>query len=89
VLADPEHCVASNGRTNPLTKNHLAMTIHVRPEAGLDNGGRSWQVRTVCCVVTCRRLPDWVSGPLKRPGHPMRSCLRRRTLSVAVLMIDG
>jgi len=58
VPADPEHCVASNGRTNPLTKNHLAMTIHVRPEAGLDNGDRSWQVRTVCCVVTCRRLPD-------------------------------
>jgi hypothetical protein len=46
VSADPEHCVASNGRTNALTKNHLAMTIHVRPEAGLDNGERSWQVKT-------------------------------------------
>jgi hypothetical protein len=46
VPADPEHCVASNGRTNPLTKNDLAMTIHVRPEAGLDNGDRSWQVKT-------------------------------------------
>jgi hypothetical protein len=33
-------------RTNPMTKNYLAMTIHVRPEAGLDNGARSWQVKT-------------------------------------------
>jgi hypothetical protein len=46
VPADPEHCIASNGRTNPLTKNHLAITIHVRPEAGLDNGDQSWQVKT-------------------------------------------
>jgi hypothetical protein len=29
-----------------LTKNNLAMTIHVRPEAGLDKGDRSWQVIT-------------------------------------------
>ena len=46
VPTDPEHRVASGCRTNPLTKNHLAMTIHVRPEAGLDNGDRSWQVKT-------------------------------------------
>ena len=46
VPADPEHCLASNGRTNPLPKHHLAMTIHVRPKAGLDNGDRSWQVKT-------------------------------------------
>ena len=46
VLADPEHCVANNARTNALTKNDLAMTIHVRPEAGLDNGNRSWQGKT-------------------------------------------
>jgi hypothetical protein len=46
VPADPEHCVTSDCRTNPLTKNHPAVTIHVRPEAGLDNGDRSWQVKT-------------------------------------------
>jgi len=46
VSADPEHCVATNARTNALTKNDLAMTIHVRPEAGLDNGNRSWQGKT-------------------------------------------
>ncbi|MFZ3342920.1 MAG: hypothetical protein WA213_18705 [Terriglobales bacterium] len=46
VPADPEDRVASDRRTNPLTKNDLAMPIHVRPEAGLDNGKRSWQVKT-------------------------------------------
>jgi hypothetical protein len=42
--ADPEHCVASH--TSPLTKDRLAMKIHARRPAGLDNGDRSWQVRT-------------------------------------------
>ena len=46
VPADPENCVASDSRTNPLTKDHLAMPIHMRPRTGLDNGDRSWQVRT-------------------------------------------
>jgi len=46
VPADPEDCVASDSRTNALTKDHLAMPIHVRRQAGLDNGDRSWQVRT-------------------------------------------
>ena len=46
VPADPEDCVASDNRTNTLTKDHLAMKIHVRPRTGLDNGDRSWQVRT-------------------------------------------
>jgi hypothetical protein len=46
VPANPEHSVASDSRTDPLTKNHLAITIHVRPEAGLDNGDQSWQVKT-------------------------------------------
>ena len=54
VPADPEHRVTSDCRTNTLTKNHLALTIHVRPEAGLDNSDRSWQVRTVCL---CGYLP--------------------------------
>jgi hypothetical protein len=46
VPADPEHCVASESRANALTKDDLAMPIHVRRQAGLDNGDRSWQVRT-------------------------------------------
>ena len=46
VPADPEDRVAADNRTNTLTKDHLAMKIHVRPGTGLDNGDRSWQVRT-------------------------------------------
>ncbi len=46
VPADPEHCVTSHAKANPLTKHHLAMSIHARRQAGLDNGERSWQVGT-------------------------------------------
>jgi hypothetical protein len=46
VAADPEDGVASDSRTNALTKDHLAMPIHVRRKAGLDNGNRSWQGKT-------------------------------------------
>jgi hypothetical protein len=46
VPADPEDGLASDSRTNALTEDHLAIPIHVRREAGLDNGDRSWQVRT-------------------------------------------
>lgn len=52
VLADPKDGVASHSRTNALTKDNLAIPIHVRSQAGLDNGDRSWQVRTSLCVVT-------------------------------------
>jgi hypothetical protein len=83
VPADPEDCVASDSRTNPLTKDHLAIPIHVRRQAGLDNGDRSWQVKTsLLCgyLMKVARLdgPDRVNGP----GIPMCSRLRRRTLSV-------
>jgi hypothetical protein len=68
VPTDPEHRVASGCRTNPLTKNHLAMTIHLRPEAGLDNGDRSWQVKTSFVVWLpaegCQtERPDRSNGP--------------------------
>jgi hypothetical protein len=46
VPADPENRVTSDNWTNPLPKDHLAMPIHVGRQAGLDNGDRSWQVRT-------------------------------------------
>jgi hypothetical protein len=46
VLADPEHRVASNAAANPLPKNHFAMSRHPCMRVGLDNGNRSWQVRT-------------------------------------------
>jgi hypothetical protein len=36
-----------------LPQNHFAMTCHARRKRGLDNGSRSWQVRTSLLVVTC------------------------------------
>jgi hypothetical protein len=89
VPADPENRVASDSRTNPLTKDHLAMPIHVRRKVGLDNGDRSWQVRTSLLLW----LPDegCQTGRPDRSNGPGTRCvprLRRRTLSVARLMID-
>jgi len=46
VWADPEHRRASTATANPLTESHFAMNRHARPQAGMDNGNRSWQVRT-------------------------------------------
>jgi|SRR5690242_18432359 len=46
VLADPEHRVAFTTAANPLPKNHFAMSRHPCARVGLDNGNRSWQVRT-------------------------------------------
>ena len=74
VPADPEDRVAADNQTNTLTKDHLAMTIHVRPGTGLDNGDRSWQVRTssMCgyLLKVCQTgSPDRVNGP----GTPMCS----------------
>ena len=44
--ADPEHRVASAAAANPLPENYFAVGRHRCPHAGLDNGNRSWQVRT-------------------------------------------
>jgi hypothetical protein len=54
VLTDPEHSLAFGAKANPLPKNDFAMNLHASPQTGLDNGSRSWQVRTSFdCVVTC------------------------------------
>ena len=89
VPADPEDSVASDSRTNALTEDHLAMKIHVRPETGLDNGNRSWQVRTSLLLWLpaegCQtERPDRSNGP----GTRCFPRPRRRTLSVAELMTD-
>ena len=46
VLTDPEHRLASAATANPLPKNDFVVKVHARPQAGLDNGSHSWQVRT-------------------------------------------
>jgi len=89
VSADPEDGVASDSRTNALTEDHLAMPIHVRREAGLDNGDRSWQVRTSLLCGYLMRLPDWMPGPRQRSGYPINSPPSRKLYQVARLMIDG
>jgi hypothetical protein len=53
MLTDPEDRMASAAAANPLTENYFAMNRHARPQTGLDNGSRSWQVRKhLRCVVT-------------------------------------
>jgi hypothetical protein len=46
VLTDPEHRLATAATANPLPENDFAMNLHASPRTGLDNGSRSWQVRT-------------------------------------------
>jgi len=46
VLTDPEHRVTSTAAANSLPKNDFIAKSHARRKAGLDNGSRSWQVRT-------------------------------------------
>lgn len=47
VAADPEDPATATGTTNSLTENNLASDRHPRPKARLDNGHRSWQVKTI------------------------------------------
>jgi len=46
VPTDPEHRLATAATANPLPESNFAMNLHASPETGLDNGSRSWQVRT-------------------------------------------
>jgi hypothetical protein len=80
VPADPEHRVASNAEANPLTKNHLAMKSHVRPQAGLDNGNGSWQVKTSSNVWLPAEGCQTGRPDASTAGHPASSRLRRKTL---------
>jgi hypothetical protein len=76
VSANPEHCVASNA--SPLTKDRLAMKIHTRrQQAGLDNGDRSWQVRTSFDVWLPAEGCQTGRPAASTAGHPKRSRLRR------------
>ena len=69
--ADPEDCVVSDRRANALTKDHLAMPIHVHRQAGLDKGGRSWQVKTslLCGYLTkVARQSVRTASTVRAPG---------------------
>jgi hypothetical protein len=90
VPADPEDCVASGSRTNALTKDQLAMKIHVRREAGLDNGDRSWQVRTslLCGYPMKVARLNARTAPTVRVS-PMRSPPSTKNFISGRLMSDG
>jgi hypothetical protein len=75
VPADKEQGVASNA--SPLTKDRLAMKIHARRQAGLDNGDRSWQVRTSFDVWLPAEGRQTGRPAASTAGHPKRSRLRR------------
>jgi hypothetical protein len=68
VPADPEQRVATNA--SPLTKDRLAMKIHARRQAGLDNGDRSWQVRTSSMCGYLLKVARLGARPLPTTGHP-------------------
>jgi hypothetical protein len=89
--ADPENRVASDSRTNALTKNHLALTIHVRPKGRLDNGDRSWQVRSssLCgYLLKVARQDARTALTVRAPPHA-HSAFEEKLYQWAVLMIDG
>jgi hypothetical protein len=44
VATDPEDLATSAGTANSLTEDNFAVGRHPRPEVGLDNGDRSWQL---------------------------------------------
>jgi hypothetical protein len=89
VPADPEHCVAS--QTGPLTKDRLAMKIHARRHAGLDNGDRSWQVRTSSDVWLPAEGRQTGRPAALTAGHPVifPPSTKNSTPSPRMLMIDG
>ena len=49
--ADPENHAAPIGPANSLTKGQLRSARHPFPEAGVDNGHRSWQATSSLEVV--------------------------------------
>jgi hypothetical protein len=44
VTTDPEDLATAAGTTNSLTEDNFGVGRHLRPEVGLDNGDRSWQL---------------------------------------------
>jgi hypothetical protein len=52
VATDPEDVATAGSTTNSLTEDNFGVGRHPRPEVGLDNGDRSWQLETCCCLAT-------------------------------------
>jgi hypothetical protein len=57
VATDPEDLATTAGTTNSLTEDNFGVGRHPRPEVGLDNGDRSWQLETVDVWLPDEGLP--------------------------------
>jgi hypothetical protein len=57
VATDPEDLTTTAGTTNSLTEDNFGVGRHPRPEVGLDNGDRSWQLETVDSWLPDEGLP--------------------------------
>ncbi len=90
VLADEEDRAASAAAANPLPKNDFAVNGHARPWAGLDNGNRSWQVRTSFDAWPPAKGCQAGTWTVARPGSSLvPPCHIDLTPSMTYLMIDG
>ena len=68
VLTDPEHRMTSTAAAKPLPQNHFARKRHARRRRRLDNGSRSWQVRTSLMRGDLLRVARPGPCRCKRPG---------------------
>ena len=57
AATDPENPVTAASTANSLTKDNFAVGRHPRPEVGLDNGDRSWQLETIGVWLPDEGLP--------------------------------
>lgn len=74
VAADPEDPATATGTTNSLTENNLGSDRHPRPKARLDNGHRSWQVKTICEDGYLMRVGHRDPGRLHDRGPNLPAC---------------
>ena len=70
VAADPEDPAACVGAAKSLMENRFGTNRHLRPEAGLDNGQSSWQVRAIAQDGYLMKVASGDSSRCKRPESP-------------------
>jgi hypothetical protein len=93
VLTDPEHRMTSTATANPLPQNHFARKRHARPRRRLDNGSRSWQVRTSLLRGDLLRVARLGPCRCERPGPntpaPVQTKLQLQPASVMIGQMTG
>jgi len=79
VLTDPEQRVAAAAAANPLPENDFARNRHARPQTGLDNGSRSWQVKTSSMRGDLLQVARPGTRPVARPGSTLPPAFDERS----------